>query len=301
MTQAAQQIYRFRGAWASGAAYDENDISITGRWSWRALCPHVAGQQSQPAHGEHWTRFWAPIDGFGAMIVSQALQLPPAPPLVSPVVVQFPAAFAAHPVPAPVSGSLAAAPLLATQDPPLQQSAPGPISGPISGPVPNLPALVASGIPNDSDIPFDNVAMCLSWLKAMVDKTASRDWVDDQVDAVERLLESAVRRIESALIAAPLDTPVRAEVWRRKGLVLGLSSRVDVFSQEQKMLRQTVRLLRKRDRGEGLTAQEAAMATILDELDQAMEAIDMAAEAIEHDPPDDVTADAHWPRLGVAP
>jgi hypothetical protein len=66
MTAAAQsETLRFRGVWASGASFEVDDIAVTGQWTWRCIMAHVAGAQSQPGRGAHWTRFWCPTDGFG--------------------------------------------------------------------------------------------------------------------------------------------------------------------------------------------------------------------------------------------
>lgn len=293
MVAAAQQtVLRFRGAWSSGQAYDADDIAVTGRWSFRALAGHVAGTQSQPGIGAHWTQFWEPIEGFGT-VVRIAVEPPAvAPPQALRIAHAYDAAGT------PVTQALPAPAGVTTQQPAAVslQSAP---------PAKDLPAVMpaASEIHNDSDAPFPNVSLCLSWLTAMAHQSARREELDDGLQHIERELIRHIKRLEASLVATPADTltPLAAEALRRKAIVLGVETPGEVRHAEARMVRSMVRLLRKRDRGEGLTAQEAAMQSILDSLDAALEEIDGAVDAIAQDPPLDVTSDDHWPKLTASP
>ncbi len=270
MTAAAQEILEFRGAWASGMSFRENDITVTGRWSWRCILDHVAGTQSQPGHGAHWTRFWLPIDGFGR--IAGPFHPKVSPSLVSgDGVVQLPV----------VSVPPAASPPAVTA----------------------LPAepLAASRIADDSDNPQPNLAMTLSWIKAVLAQTARRE----DIEADLRQLEGQLRDLADRLVnlRVPSLTPIRAEVMRRKARVLCVAGPAEVAAAELRMMREQIRLLRLRDKGSAFTARDAALFQVLDSVTDALAAIEAAAEALEATGTTllDVTEDVHWPPLGETP
>lgn len=280
-------IHRFRGTWVSGQAYETRDIAVTGRWSFEAIMDHVGGQQSQPGHGAHWTRYWRPIEGFGGYLPapSVAQQGQPARGYGGPEIVTPPTAQILH-LPAPSGVSLDAG-----------VPAPDDVAEPAAPQLPMLPA-AASQIPDDSDIKMPNVAMALSWVKAMLAQTVRREDLVEDLTHLEAQLRELAARIGDTL--RPILTPAQIEALARKARVYGVESVADVTAAEMKMMRAQIRLLRKRDAGEPYTAHDAAMATILDSMSRAIAAIDEAADALEQTGASDVEHDKHWPILGAS-
>lgn len=280
MTQTAAIIHRFRGTWVSGQAYDARDIAVTGRWSFEATMDHVAGQQSQPGHGAHWTRYWRPIEGFGVVEAPARGQPLPAPPATATIL---------HlPAPVPLGTGVAVEP----------DEAGAPVRPAADGALPaHIPS--ASEIPDDSDIGLPNLGMALSWIKAMLKDSVRRAELADDLRHLEEQMKALADRIGAVL--QPCLSPVQAEALTRKARVYGVETDAEVTAAEMKMMRAQIRLLRKRDTGEAYTAQDAAMATILDSMSRAIGDIDEAAEALEHSGAADVASDQHWPQIGARP
>jgi hypothetical protein len=264
-------MIRIRGTWSRGTQYLRGDVVAQGPRAYSAIVEHVSGDQSQPVFGARCAEFWGSAD----------TTLSPAP--VQPVshqVIQFPMALNAQSAPA---SAPAASPRMPV------------------GAAPSLPS-AASDVPDDSDVAMPNVAMALSWLKAMVGQCVRRDWVEEELQRIDEIISRLVHRLED--LGAPntlvASKPVEVEAWRRKAAVLSATDRTQAEAMRNAMLWEWVRLLRKRDRGETWTAQEATRAAVLDVLDRECEAIDQAASALEFDTPADVAADKHWPRMGAS-
>lgn len=280
MTAAAQQILRFRGTWSQGTGYEAGDVCVTGRWSWECICSHVSGQQSQPGHGEHWARNWQPIEGFGSVAAPALTPIAAAAPRSAAVIHLAPPASRDH---LPAVAAPASPPATAGgEDALLGATAPVPVRIPST-----------SEIPDDSEIGMPNLAMALSWVKAMLGQMARRE----DLEADFRELEAQLRALAARLGSSPPLDPVRAEAARRKALVLGVSTAGEVDDAERRMVRKMLQLLRKRETGADYTAQDAAMAAILDELVKALGEIDDAADALAENGLPNVAEDANWPLL----
>lgn len=277
---------RFRGTWGPGRYYLAGDVVARGPHSFQAVSPHVAGGQSEPGLGGAWPNYWTPTDGTGGFVS------PDGGPATDPAQV---ATLPSLPVPLGHLGDASArqaAPHLSGASMP--QAAPRPDASAHE----NLPAVLpnASEIPDDSDVSMPNVAMALSWLKQMIAHTARKKDVEDELERIHGLLTRLVERVEAGVPALEAENLVQREAWRRKLRVLNAATRGEGERMISAMTREYVRLLRKRDRGETLTAHEATRAAVLDRLDRLLMQIDDRAAELENAEPEDVTLDRHWPR-----
>lgn len=267
MNIALTGVIRIRGTWARGMHYVPGDVVVQGPATYQALVDHVSGDTTQPVFGPQAGEFWGVLDAsLGRQAQPQAPHTPPA-----------------------AGSSIPAA-----------QVVPFPVVMPAGQPA--LPADVPSAehIADTSNIGLPNVAMSLSWLKEMVGHAARREWVADELERLQQLIERLAHRLEGLgpPAALPHDDPLETEKWRRIARVLDARNQPEAEAIRSAMGWEMLRLLRKRDRGEIWTAQEAARAAVLDVLDREVEAIEAAAKALSLETPDDLAGDKHWPRIG---
>ncbi|MGL4397644.1 MAG: hypothetical protein ACRCS9_13975 [Hyphomicrobium sp.] len=271
MTQAQPHTTgRYRHTWRAGEQYLPGDRCVVGAGTFESLQNQVSGPRSQPGVGEHWTMFWAPVEGY----------------LVhGPNVTPFPAA--------PVQAQIT-------------QQSPQPQGLLAAGPYVAVPPVIAdqlrriAGIPPEADEPVlppsdTETALAIDSLSIRMERAEA------EAAKMRDLVAGLAKHLGQANIPAVLlDNPIRTEAWRRKAAVLNASDRAEAEELFKQMLAQGYKLLRKRDRGDTWTSQEAARAAVLDTLHDQLERIDDAAASLEHFTPDDITADRHWPRLGDA-
>lgn len=277
MADAARTL-RFRGTHAFGISYAEGDIVVRGRWAFDCTADHVSGSQSEPNFGEHWGKFWRPTDGFVIPGAGNVLAFPPAP-------APSPSQPQQHPARQP------SAPDAAPSAPALRQ--------PYT--LDNLPPAL---IPRAQDIALEgegmlpNVSMELDWLRKMVSQTVRREWVDGELAKLKALIARLVERIGEGAAPALPESEIAAECWRRKAAVLGAPDRATAEAMVHAMTREQVRLLRKRDRGEVWSAEDAARDAVLDTIDRHLVELDRAAARLEELCPPDAVSARHWPQIG---
>lgn len=268
-----QRVTTFRGIWRAGAYFHAGDISVVGPFSFEALIDHVAGTQSEPNRGGSWAQFWKPSDGVVSGVAPQPQTVVPFPVQVAAPVAPLPVAFEPPPFNPPV---------------PL---------GP--APLPTVPRgeLVASEIQDDGQEGVVNVAVALDALRQGLRQAARQMDVQTALGALaERLVR--LERLLDARDEATLD-PVIAEAWRRKCDVLQVATIAEAGDVIMGQLQETVRLLRKRDKGGTFTELEAARIAVLDVIDAHLNEIDKRAAVLMLETPPDVTAERHWPQLGA--
>ena len=280
MAQSAPTLKRMIGIWRLGSQMSAGDVCVVGRWAFEALVDHVSGPQSQPNFGDHWAQFWKPVDGYELGNVVP-LQIAAGAPQAATPLQLVPAASSPTPVPLTAAAPPASPVPSVPAAPPSREIAPVPAS---------------SEIVDDSDLGMPNVAMSLSWLKAMVVKSAQAEYVDAEIAH----LEAEIDKIRAHVSGAPARQadPIEAELWRRKCLVLDVDTRGEAEGMILDLTREHLRLLAKRDRGGIWTTQEAARATVLEVIDNELVKLDEAARAMRDTTPPDVRADRHWPRIG---
>lgn len=124
--------------------------------------------------------------------------------------------------------------------------------------------------------------------------------LDGAVDFAEALSADEIgailgRPVEFVHAPAPVTADhVRAEAQRRMMLATGARDPAHLAIVIQNNTREQVRLLRS----PAMTAEEAARAAELGALDDRIEAIRAASNALEPSPPADYRDDRHWPALG---
>lgn len=265
--QPAEQHYRFRGVHRPGYDYAERDVVASGRAMYACVKGHVAGDRSAPGFGTDWGQYWVATDGITLSVAGGAA----------------PATAIAEPQ---SSGSVLTVPRT-----PLATSVPRSVASLPAAP-PEPPG--ASTIVDDSSDGALSVAFSLDALRQAVRLSARREWVESELSRLRELLERTLARIEAGLGPALTDDPVQAEAWRRKGLLLGATSRAEAQAMEMTALREIVQLLRKRDRGGSFTAAEAIKAAHLDNILSGLALIDGCAETLRLAPASDPTDDLHW-------
>ena len=129
---------------------------------------------------------------------------------------------------------------------------------------------------------------------------ARTDWVNGQLQRIEQLLRGLAERVRAGKEAV-FDSPVRAEMWRRIGIVVSSADRAEAELLVTRMMRERIRLLAKRDKGLSWTPEEAARAGVLDFIDTQIARLEERAELLEAHAIDDPADDKHWPKLAGAP
>jgi len=137
-------------------------------------------------------------------------------------------------------------------------------------------------------------------LRSQMRNFARTDWVNGQLQRIEQLLRGLAERVRAGKEAV-FDSPVRAEMWRRIGLVVSSADRAEAELIVTRMMRERIRLLAKRDRGQLWSTEEATRASVLEFIDTQIARLEERAELLEAHAIEDPTDDKHWPKFGGAP